>query len=250
METPWAPNHLLEEITAVVLAGGLGTRLRKVLPDEPKVLAPVAGRPFIHYLLDQLVQLGTSRVVLCTGYQAQKVEKILGSRYATLELEYSREQQPLGTAGALRLAASRVRTPWALVLNGDSFLDGPLTHFVHWHRHSRFAGSLLLVYQENTDRFGRVSLGSDNTILSFEEKRPGLGPGLINAGVYLFDRALLDQIPAQVPLSLEKEVFPSWCAQGLLGGYPTRARFLDIGVPEAFYQAQEFFGSMDTPALS
>ncbi len=245
-----AASGLSGQVTAVILAGGLGTRLRPVVQDRPKVLAPVAGRPFVYYLLDQLIEAGITRAVLCTGYQAQQVEQTLGPRYGTVELQYSREQQPLGTAGAVRLAARQVRTPLALVLNGDSFCGGSLGHFLHWHRRCRFAGSLLLVYQEQTDRFGRVALGSDNTILAFEEKRSGLGPGLINAGVYLLSQELLEQIPSQVPLSLERDVFPRWAAQGRLGGYPTRAPFLDIGVPEAFHEAQEFFGSWDLPALS
>ena len=250
MNCCWYGGDPGEEFTAVILAGGLGTRLRGVLADRPKVLAPVAGRPFVFYLLDQLVHLGLRRAVLCTGYQAQQVERALGPRYRTLGLEYSREQQPLGTAGALRLAADRVATPHLLVLNGASFCGGSLAPWLHWHRQSRFPGSLLLVHQENTDRFGRVSLGTDNAILAFEEKRPGLGPGLINAGVYALQRRLLGEIPAQVPLSLEHQVFPRWAAQGLLGGYPIRAPFLDIGVPEAFYQAQDFFGSLDMPTCS
>ncbi len=245
-----AASALPGQVTAVILAGGLGTRLRPVVQDQPKVLAPVAGRPFIFYLLDQLIEARVPRAIVCTGYQAQQVEQTLGPRYGTVQLQYSREQQPLGTAGAVRLAAEQLSTPMALVLNGDSFCGGALTHFLYWHHRSRFAGSLLLVYQEQTDRFGRVALGSDNTVLAFEEKRSGLGPGLINAGVYLLGKELLEQIPSQVPLSLERDVFPRWAARGLLGGYPTRAPFLDIGVPEAFYQAQDFFASLDLPSLS
>ncbi len=246
-----AASGLPGQVTAVILAGGpaAGSAGRQTA-ELPQVLAPVAGRPFIHYLLDQLIEAGVPRAIVCTGHQARQVEQTLGPRYGTVQLQYSREQQPLGTAGAVRLAAGQLTTPLAMVLNGDCFCGGSLAHFLHWHRRSGFRGSLLLVHRDAADRYGRVTLGSDNAILAFEEKRDGLGPGLVNAGVYLLCRELLEQIPSQVPLSLERDVFPGWAARGLLGGYPMRVPFLDIGLPEAFSQAQDFFASLDLSTLS
>jgi NDP-sugar pyrophosphorylase family protein len=231
------------EVPALILAGGLGTRLRSVLPDLPKNLAPVGGRPFLTYLLDQLEAAGVRRVVLCTGYRAGQIRQALGVRYGQLALSYSEETEPLGTGGALRQALSQVDAGLVLALNGDSYVHGDLREYHSWHRRHRFAGSLLLTRVPDAGRFGTVTVDELGAVQSFEEKRGLAVPGLINAGVYLLSRTLLEALPAGRAVSLEKEAFPRWLKDGL-GGFCTRSPFLDIGTPESFARAETFLAGV------
>jgi NDP-sugar pyrophosphorylase family protein len=230
---------LLSDTTAVILAGGLGTRLRAAVADRPKVLADVAGRPFLAYLLDLLSGAGVRTVILCTGYRADQVESVFGSTYADVRLRYSCESSPLGTGGALRQALNLIETDQVVVMNGDSFCAADLPAFAEWHQMRSARASLLLARVEDTSRFGRVALASTGRIESFVEKGETIGPGLINAGVYVLDRDLLCQIPLATPVSLEREVFPAWMETGL-HGYPTEAAFIDIGLPSSYALAEDF----------
>jgi NDP-sugar pyrophosphorylase family protein len=222
--------------TAVILAGGLGTRLRSAVPDRPKVMAEVGGRPFVEYLLDQLALHGVRSVVLCTGYLAGMVEERLGPRYRSLALRYSREPKPLGTGGALRHALPLLDTSPVLVLNGDSYCDAPLTAFAQWHVGGGNAASLLLVRVDDARRFGRVVIDEAQRIVRFVEKSDEPGPGLVNAGVYVLEREMIASITPHGAVSLERDVFPGWIGRGLCG-YPVPARMWDIGVPDAYAQA-------------
>src|SRR5512140_3819954 len=134
----------MQDTTAVILAGGLGTRLRAAVSALPKVLAPVAGRPFVGHLLASLARQGIRRVVLCSGYKADILESALGTSYEGLALSYSREESPLGTAGAARLALGKVEGPRALVLNGDSFCEVDLAAMARAHAATGAAATLLL----------------------------------------------------------------------------------------------------------
>jgi NDP-sugar pyrophosphorylase family protein len=225
------------DTTAVVLAGGLGTRLRSVVTDRPKVLAEVAGQPFITHLLDQIFGTGCRRVVLCTGYLGEQVENTLGSTYRGLRLTYSRETRPLGTGGALRLALGHVESPDLLVMNGDSYCAADLSEFLTWHLGQAFQASLLLAQVSETSRYGGVVIGQGNRIHTFQEKGASDGPGWINAGVYLLRRELVAGIPADTSVSLEREVFPGWP----LHGFPSEAAFIDIGIPADYARAERFF---------
>ena len=229
-----------EDIIALVLAGGVGSRLREAVPDIPKVLAPVAGRPFIFHLLDQLVTAGVKLAVLCTGYGAGVVERAVGSGYGDMRVCYSVEDSPLGTGGGLRLAAGRFLSDLYLAMNGDSFVAADLARFLRWHRDSGLAASLLLTEVEDAGRFGTVRIGGKGKITEFSEKEGLSKPGLINAGVYLLSRQCLMSIPPGTAVSLERELFPSMVMTGV-GGHVTGARFIDIGTPESFKRAQLFF---------
>ena len=168
------------DLPALILAGGLGTRLRSVLPECPKVLAPVLGRPFLSFLLDQLETAGVREVVLCTGHRAELVFQSFGARYGEISLRYSVETQPLGTAGAIRQAIEQIEAERVLVLNGDSYTHTPLVDFHRWHlaRESSFPGSLMLSWADDPSRFGTVALGPRGAIQSFQEKRTGCLAGL------------------------------------------------------------------------
>ena len=226
----------LANITAAILAGGLGTRLRSVVPDKPKVLAEVCGRPFIEYLLEQLAREGVQSVVLCTGYMGDQVESLLGSTYGKIALRYSRETSPLGTGGALRLALPMLTSTSVLVMNGDSYCDVQLEPFAVWHHAQRSMASILLTETSDTRRYGRIDVDERGGIIQFQEKSEAMGAGWINAGVYLLSRELIETIPADRSISIEREIFPAWINRGL-SGYRSEGKLLDIGVPDAYARA-------------
>ena len=231
-----------DEVTAVILAGGLGTRLQSVVSDRPKCLADVNGRPFIGYQLDRLAALGVSRVVICTGYLADHVEAAVGAVYGPLRITYSREGSPLGTGGALRLAVGAVTTPYMLVLNGDSLCDAELEVLLVASRAARGAPTLLLVHVTDTAAFGRVTWDDDAIgcrITGFLEKGVE-GPGWVNAGVYLVAAADVAAIDESRPCSLERVVFPRWIASGRLRAARTAASFIDMGTPETYRRVSEY----------
>jgi NDP-sugar pyrophosphorylase family protein len=230
----------LTDITAVILAGGLGTRLRSVLADRPKVLAEVNGRPFLAYLLDQIVEAGVRSVVICTRHKGEQVRSALGEAHRDARLLYSQEPAPLGTAGALRYARPLLQSDPILVLNGDSYCDTSLIDFFHWHQAQNANATLLLTEVPDTQRYGRVQIDESGRVLRFEEKGGAGGAGWISAGVYLIQRPLLETIPADRAVSIEREMFPAWIGRGLYG-YGRWSRFLDIGTPEAYAVAAQFF---------
>lgn len=227
-------------ITTVILAGGLGTRLRSVVPGRPKVLANILGRPFLTFLLDQLVLADVRDVVLCTGYMADEIDKQLGNTYKSLRLVYSRENVPLDTGGALRLALPHLNSDAVLVMNGDSFVDIDLTVYLDWFFKKNCQASLLLTYIADTGRYGKVTIAEDGLLLAFEEKGLKSGPGWINAGVYILKKSLVESMPVGTPFSLEREFFPELVDKGL-HGFCFDGEFIDIGTPETFALAEKFF---------
>ena len=232
------PN--LGAIPALVLAGGLGTRLRPALDRLPKVLAPVHGRPFLARILAQLAAAGTREVWLCTGHGADQVAAAFGDTYGPLRLCYAREPAPLGTGGALGRAAALCGAELVLALNGDSFCEADLAAFLDWHRRRRAAASLVCTRIPDCSRYGRVGLATDGAVRHFEEKTTRPEPGWINAGIYLIASRLLKLIPADRAVSLERDLFPAWIGDGLYG-WTGGGRFLDIGTPLAYAAATAFF---------
>lgn len=235
----------LEPVTAAILAGGLGTRLSPVLPGLPKVLADVGGRPFITYLLNQIEENGIKDVVLCTGHRAEQVEEKLGSAFGSVRLHYSKEQAPMGTGGALRLALPLLSYPIILVMNGDSFVEFKLAPFLERHLSEEAALSILLVEVEDTVRYGRVNVDVEGCITGFSEKAGSRGPGLINAGVYLMTKKTVAGISEGEAVSLERDIFPQLVGKGLYG-FPCNGEFIDIGTPESYIAAQSFFNMEGT----
>lgn len=230
----------LHGVSAAVLAGGLGTRLRSVIPDRPKVLAPVGGRPYLAHLLDQLAGCGVRETILLVGYGADQVRAAFGGEYGGMRLAYSAEPEPLGTGGAVRHALPHIHESTLLLLNGDSFCDVGLAAFLASHVHHRALATLTLAEVGSTARYGRVRTTPDGRITRFEEKGGDDCPGWVNAGVYLIDREAVSDIPAAGPASLEKDVLPRWVAAGRVFGFPG-GRFIDIGTPESYVEAGAFF---------
>ncbi len=235
----------LSNLTAAVLAGGLGTRLRPVVADRQKVLADVGGRAFLAHLLDHLLNFNIRHVVLCTGYLGEQVREIFGDTYGPMLLEYTQEPSPLGTAGALRSALCLIKTETVLVMNGDSFCVADLNAFWAWHCARKAVASVLLSRSSDTRRYGRVQVDESGAVLSFDEKNNQSSPGWINAGVYLLKRDLLLEIPDSGPVSLEREIFPAWIGRGL-HGFQGGDRLLDIGTPQAYARAEGFFSCSST----
>jgi NDP-sugar pyrophosphorylase family protein len=233
-------------VTAVILAGGLGTRLRSVVADRPKVLAEINGKPFLTYLFDQLLAAGCRSVVLCTGYRGEQVEQTFGQQFNALQLCYSQEQQALGTAGALRLAMPLLVSDPVLVMNGDSYCGADLKAYWDWYCRHRPAASLLLTEVSSSGRYGSVVIDNDGRVVQFREKSKAQGAATINAGIYFLGREVLAAIPPDGFVSLEYEVFPKLVGQGLFG-FATRGRFLDIGTPEDFALAEAFFAATHRP---
>lgn len=243
------------DVDVAILAGGLGTRLRPVIADRPKPLAAVAGTPFLAYLLRWLEQNGFRRVVLCVGHGGTQVAGQFGMQYGSLTLSYAWEPELRGTGGALVNALPQITSPLLLALNGDSFCAADLPAFLAWHQqHTAATASLLLTCVDDTRRYGRVDVEIDakmasgatgGAITGFHEKGEKTGPGAINAGVYLFARTLLTTLPADRPLSLEREVFPALIGHGL-HGWHGGGRFIDIGTPESYATADAFFQTLFT----
>jgi phosphoheptose isomerase len=224
-------------VTGVILAGGFGTRLRPVLSDRPKVLAEVAGRPFLFLLLDQMADAGVSRVILCTGHLGEQVRSAIAGSYRGMEIAYSHEETPLGTAGALRQAAMNSPGDLFLAMNGDSYTAADLSAFLCSHSQTDALGSILLAWAPDCARYGTVAFDGAGRVVRFIEKRGVAAPGWINAGIYLLSREVLEAMPARTPLSLETEVFP---AIDGLRGYCVRTPFIDIGTPESLARATTF----------
>jgi NDP-sugar pyrophosphorylase family protein len=206
------------------------------------VVAEVNGRPFLHFLFDQLVAAGIGHVVLCTGYLAGNVHELIGENYKSIKFAYSVETEPLGTGGALRLALPYLTSDPVLVMNGDSYCDVDLEQFAGEHIKSQAVGSLALATVNDIGRYGAVDITSNGLVTSFEEKGVRQGKGLINAGVYLLAKDIVAAIPTGRPISLERDVFPGLIGNGLCGfAYP--GRFIDIGVPDDYRAAAEFFNN-------
>jgi NDP-sugar pyrophosphorylase family protein len=228
-------------IPGVILCGGLGTRLASVVKDRPKTLAGVSGRPFLAYLLDQLTEAGITEITLATGYLGDQVIGLFGERYRGAHLHYSRENSPMGTGGALRLAAESC--PVALVLNGDSYCGVHLPTFIQWHFDNGNRNSMVITRVADVRQFGSVHAGPAGRIIAFQEKNPGLGepaPGLINAGIYIVCGELIESIPIGRPVSLERDVFPRWL-DGRFCAFPSDDGFIDIGTPASLAAAGEHF---------
>lgn len=230
------------QATAAILAGGFGTRLKPVLSAAPKVLAPVAGRPFLFYLLTQLDRAGIRRAVICTGYRAEEVERTFGPAFGALKLVYSAEPAPLGTGGALRRALSLFDTEAILVMNGDSFCGADLAGFCGAHSSAPGEAGMILTRVDDAARYGKVLIDHRRLVTAFLEKGAATA-GWINTGIYLISRRLLEEIPPGEKVSIEREVFPGWAARRRLYGWPAPdAPFIDIGTPQAYAEAQSFFG--------
>jgi D-glycero-alpha-D-manno-heptose 1-phosphate guanylyltransferase len=224
---------------AIVLAGGLGTRLRGLVSDVPKPMAPVNGRPFLEILLEYWIGQGVRRFVLSIGYLAECVVRHFGSGWRGVAIEYAREDVPLGTGGGLLLAAQQARETDLLVLNGDSFFGVQLAGLVACHRERLADCSLSLFRSLDVERYLGVELGEHGEVRSLAA-RAGPNGALVNGGVYLFRAAALRRLPwrAGQSASLEADVLPHALHSGWrIFGLESGGTFVDIGVPHDYQRA-------------
>lgn len=220
---------------AIVLAGGLGTRLRTVVASVPKPMAPVAGRPFLEILLHSLARKRVERVVLSVGHLGAQIRAHFGTGFAGMALDYAVEEQPLGTGGAARLALQRCGQDPVLLLNGDTYLDfDAVAVAAAWElqRQPVLVGCAVA----DAARYGRLRVENGRLTGFIEKSAPG--PGVINAGCYLLRRTELDAFAPHSAFSLETAYLPQAVARGAFALVVTSGAFIDIGVPDDYARAQ------------
>jgi D-glycero-alpha-D-manno-heptose 1-phosphate guanylyltransferase len=231
-----------EKITAVVLAGGFGTRIKHLLGDLPKPMAQVNGKPFVEWIVRYLAAQKIRNIILSTGYLAETVEKHFQSQpVKNVRVRCVPETKPLGTAGGFlnAIRGAREKPEAWIVLNGDSLALAPLEIFSQSLDDAKIDGAILGIRVPDASRFGTISQNERGELSGFNEKKPGAG--IINAGIYLFRASVIEKFPQKTPLSFETEVFPALIAGGVrLKVCVTDAPFLDIGTPESFPLAEKF----------
>ena len=232
----------LNAVDVLVLAGGLGTRIRQVLGDTPKLLAPIAGRSYLDHLLDWLARFGARRVVLALGHRAEAITEHLARRAPeAIAIETVVEPRPLGTAGAIRLSRPKLRSDPVLIINGDSFADVDLCRFYEHHRRAGAQGTILCARVADAGRYGRVQVDDRGAICGFAEKDLAFrGAALVNAGMYFLSAAFLDRVASATATSLEKDVFER-VPPVSLAAFAECGNFIDIGTPESLALADAFF---------
>lgn len=231
----------IKSLEAIILAGGFGTRLQGVVSDVPKSMALVNDQPFINYLLNFLSGQGITKVIFSLGYMKDHIQAHVGSQYKSIPVDYVLEEEPLGTGGGIKLAFSKVEGESAFVLNGDSMFRLDFKALYKQHNDNGADVTLALRHLEDTERFGAVKIDSKNRITAFLEKGKMSGPGYINGGVYLMNKSFITNPKFPDRFSIEKDCFEKYYKDSGFYGYPSRGYFIDIGVPEDFYRAQDEF---------
>lgn len=229
----------LSELSAALLCGGLGTRLRPLVADRQKTMAAVGAKPFLQILVEWAAAQGLRRFVFCVGYQGEQVEDFFRGRYPGLDLVFSRESSPLGTAGALKHCEKLLGGATSLVFNGDSFCPLDLASFLDFHRRRPSVASLAVASAGSRTDGGTITLDDDGRIIAFEEKTARTS-GRLNAGIYLLEPAALAAIPAGRPCSIEKELFPALLDRGVYG-HETTEPLYDIGTPERLEEFRRIY---------
>lgn len=224
---------------AIVLAGGFGTRLQSVVSDVPKPMAPVAGRPFLTYLLDRLGLQEYRHVVLATGYLHEKVEAFFGNEYHGISIDYAREFSPLGTGGAIVNALQHCHEDYVTVVNGDTLFDIDHSELIDLSASKQTQLAIVLRQVPDSGRYGAVETDVNGRITAFKEKDPTAGEGLINGGIYRIDRHLLVGHKMGDPFSFEKEIMQQRYRDERFYAYASGAYFIDIGIPDDYARAQK-----------
>jgi NDP-sugar pyrophosphorylase family protein len=227
-----------DTLDVVILCGGLGTRLQSVLSDKPKPMADFNDRPFLDLLVDYVGRFGFQRFILCSGHKSDLIQEHFENKKDGKTYIISRETSPLGTAGAIKLAEPLIHSNVFMAMNGDSFCEIDLASLIKFHHSKSALASVALSPMENASDYGGVTLGDNDAITRFDEKKSAPSSGWVNAGVYIFKRSILDRVPADKKVSLEQELFPSMAGNGLYG-FTTQSRLLDIGTPERLERARQ-----------
>ncbi len=232
---------------AILLAGGLGTRLRSVVSDRPKPMALIEDKPFMEYVVHELSRHGVTDIIFAVGYKGSMVEEYFGdgSRFGamqgeeSLRIRYAYEEELLGTAGAIKNAGRLITEDAVFVLNADTFYQIDYSRLVRMQQKEELAMALVLRQVPDISRYGEAVLDEGGRLTGFNEKTTAARPGTINGGVYLMTRELLEDIP-EGKVSLENDMIPKWLREGRrLGGFVNDGYFIDIGIPEDYFKFME-----------
>ncbi|MDR3706084.1 MAG: nucleotidyltransferase family protein [Paludibacteraceae bacterium] len=226
---------------AIILAGGFGTRLKHIVSDVPKPMAPINGTPFLAYLLQKLATAGFEHVILSTGYLHEKIESHFGNAFGSLRISYSEESTPLGTGGAILLAMQKVETDNVFVLNGDTLFDIDFNSLEEFHFQHKALLSISLREEADVARYGSVVVNEDGKITAFAEKNQAHGKGLINGGIYVVNKALFANLNMPAQFSFEKDIMEKLYTTMDFYALECKAYFIDIGVPDDYNRAQQEF---------
>jgi NDP-sugar pyrophosphorylase family protein len=227
-------------MNAIILVGGLGSRIKELFPDIPKPLIPINGKPFLDILIRQISNLSSiDKVILAVGYKKEAIKEHFKKFPCNLPLEFSEEEKPLGTGGALKEALKRVTSENVLVLNGDSFVDFDFTQLYSKHLSSQADATLGFFQVKDASRYGTLNIDfQEDRIEEFNEKKEEGVEGFINAGVYLIKKSIFEHYETQEIFSLEKDIFPLIASKGKMYGVSCQKTFIDIGTKDAYIQAQ------------
>ena len=222
---------------AIVLAGGLGTRIQAVLPGTPKCMAVVNGKPFLTYVLNYLADQGINKAILSVGYLKDQIINYFGGDYKSLKIEYAIENEPLGTGGAVKLSFGFCKQDEVIVLNGDTCFFPDLKAMEDLHFAATADITIAVKQMTDTARYGLVRTDQSGRISDFREKELASGEGLINGGIYLINRKIVNTFSGQ-KFSLENDIFKKSCSEFKMQAFKSDAFFLDIGIPEDYIKAQ------------
>jgi D-glycero-alpha-D-manno-heptose 1-phosphate guanylyltransferase len=228
---------------AIVLAGGLGTRLQSVLPSFPKCMAPIKDKPFLVYVFEYLINQQINKVILSIGYRKDQIINYFGNEYRSLSIEYAIENEPLGTGGAIKLALNLCTQDEVFVVNGDTYFIPDLAAMQKLHNDKSADMSIAVKFLMETGRYGLVISDELGRITDFREKDMVSGSGWINGGIYLIKRQLFDGL-SEKRFSIENDVFRISCSTLQMQAFQTDAFFLDMGIPEDYTRAQALLPSL------
>jgi len=223
---------------AIILAGGAGTRLKQAVPDKPKPMALVNGKPFLEYVLNYLTRFRVSHVVLSIGFKAEQIQNHFGNKFGKLKISYAIEKQPLGTGGGIQLALQKTNAENVFILNGDTFFDADLDKIEKFHVSKKANLTVALKKVEDASRYGTVVTNKNGCIIQFREKKEGEKNALINGGVYLIDKKSFLSYNFPEKFSFEKEFLEKQVGKKGFYGLPFNTYFIDIGIPETYKKAQ------------
>lgn len=226
---------------AIILAGGRGTRLKGVVNDLPKSMAPVNGRPFLEYQLDYLDKWGIKNLVISVGYKKELIKEHFGAQYKSIEIVYADEDEPLGTGGGVRNAFQHIEGIAAFIFNGDTYFDINLQRLHDFRRIKEAEVSIILRFENDVGRYGRVEFDEEHRITNFEEKSGNAAEGYINGGVYLMSKPYFMGFDLPEAFSLERDFLQKYCKTEYFFGLRCFSYFRDIGIPEDYQKAQNEF---------
>ena len=222
---------------AIILAGGLGTRLRSAVPDLPKCMAPINGVPFISYLIDNLINEGVTNFIFSLGYKSELFISLLEEKLPMKNYLIVIEDEPLGTGGAIKLACKKAKDENVIALNGDSLFKVILKELIQFHLEKKSRCTLALKPMQNFERYGSVEIDAVQKINSFKEKQ-FITKGCINGGVYAIEVASFLQKSLEDKFSMEQDYLEKYSGEGNFYGFIQEGYFIDIGIPEDFVRAQ------------